>query len=360
MHNNGRRSRFGVGLALYVITFLILSVIFLLFFYEWLSAYEASRPAVPVENYKLDVALNGPPEACYKAFDILDRSFTKEEDIRAFAKEVMEQAEYSRSLTESSENKTIYTIRYNSTPIGSLTLEQTGSKKFQFQSWEVTDASYDFSAFFKEDEVTVPSDYQVYCNGTLLGPSYITEKGILINTLSAYYDDFVSLPSLVTYHVGPCLGIPELLVKDRRGSTVTEEDMNEFAFLDNCTPEEISKLSGFAREYVATYVQFTANVHDSFYYYYNQLRQMTAPDSPLNDRMSQAIQSFGFTTTRSCEIVDDCVNLVMKLDASHFLVDYSYTTETVSPEGSARDTRNVRLVVGIGNNLLLVTTMTYY
>lgn len=360
MQQNNRSSRFGLGLLLYVIIFMILSVVFLLFFYDWLSAYEASRPAGQVELYKATVAAKGPTKECLAAFREVDRKLTDESEIRAFAKAQMDSAVYTRSLTDDTDGKMIYSIRSGKKPIGSLTLEQTGEKKFGFQNWELTEESFDFSGFFKNASVTVPTDYQVKCNGVVLDGSYITQSGIELEILSAYYKDFPSLPSLVTYTSGLCLDDPVFVVTDRSGKTVSEKDFNEIAFLDVCSQEEKERLEAFTWEYLYNYVQFTANVHDGFYYYYNQLRQMTAPDSPLNDRMAQAIQSFGFTTTRSCDIIDYNINLVTRLDSLHYLVDCYYTTQTVSPEGSAQDTRNVRLVVGIGNDLLLVSTMTYY
>ena len=38
------KSRFGTGLIIYVLVFLILTAVGLIFFYDWLEAYELTRP----------------------------------------------------------------------------------------------------------------------------------------------------------------------------------------------------------------------------------------------------------------------------------------------------------------------------
>ena len=147
---------------------------------------------------------------------------------------------------------------------------------------------------------------------------------------------------------------------DGSGSPVSPEDRTEMHFLDTADSGTRIRLSDFAREFVSDYVQFTADVGGSHYVYYSQLQQMIRPGSPLLDRMAQSLGSFGYTTTRSCKIIEDRVNICMSFSRGVYFVDYSYTTETVGSAEAVKDSRNVRLVMEEEGDRLLVTDMTYY
>ena len=356
-----KKAGFGTGLLIYVIVMLILSVTALLLFYDWLGAYENSRPAVAVEHFRQQLDENGLTDACHSALAEVDRALQSETEITAFAENVLDSAVYARSLSGEETGQIVYMMRVDGNNIGKLTLKQTGDKKFGFQSWEVAKEEYDFSSFYSSFSVTVPEDYQVLCSGTVLDRSYITESGIEYATLASYYADYPSLPHLVRYTSGIRLGFSEMEVLDRSGKPVSEKEMTDQHFLDVCNATDKARLSEFTREFMSNYIQFTANVGGGFYYYYSLCRQMVAPDSPLLDRMGQAVQSFGFTTTKSCDVIRDSVNLCTRIDANHYLTDYTYTTEIVSPDGRAQDTRNVRLLIEVSpKDQLLVSLMNNY
>ena len=156
------------------------------------------------------------------------------------------------------------------------------------------------------------------------------------------------------------LGKPEIAVTDGTGKVVPADELTEEHFLDTCSKEDRSRLSDFARTFVFNYVQFTADVGGGHYIYYNEVRQMITQDSPLLDRMTQSLGSFGYTTTRSCNIVDDSVNICCPFGRGVYFVDYSYTTKTVGSGDAVEDSRNVRLVVEDSSGKLLVREMTYY
>ena len=76
--------------------------------------------------------------------------------------------------------------------------------------------------------------------------------------------------------------------------------------------------------------------------------------------MAQSLGSFGFTTTHSCKIIRDSVNICCPFGRNIYFVDYSYTTETVGSGNAVEDSRNVRLVMEDTSGQLLVREMTYY
>ena len=360
MATERKKSCFGTGLLIYIFLFLILSVIALIFFYDWLKAYEETRPYNSVDAYTETIRTKGPGDAVLASLSQVDRSLQSDQEIRFFVADILSRTEYIRSSTLSTPEKLVYSARADGRSIGTVSFEPSEEKRLGFRPWTLASEDYDFSFYLNESTFVIPEDYQASVNGTILSSQYITSDDTQYQSLSAYYDSFPSLPHLVAYTSGKYLGQAEEAVIDRNGKTAEPADMTESVFLDSCTASEKDMLSAFARKFASTYVQFTADVNGSYYYYYNELRQMVSEGSPLLDRMSQALGSFGFTTTKSCDIIEDSVNFCLPMDESHYLVDYSYTTKTVGRAEAVEDSRNIRLVVSDQNGKLLVDSMNYY
>ena len=354
------RSRFGTGLIIYILIFLILTAIGLIIFYDWLDAYEKTRPANAVKAYEESLHEYGLTEAALDSLTGVDRKLQSDKDIIAYTKDLLSQAGLIRSLEKSTADQQVYTVLAEGKKIGMVVFRPTGEKKFNFNAFVPSEEEYDFSAWAETVSVNVPEKYTVSVNGFPLDDSYCTESGVRYKTLQDYYSDYSVLPTMVTYTTGNILGKPEVIITDRSGKTFSPEDLSEAAFLDSCTSEDKARLSDFARDFIYNYVQFTADVGGGHYIYYNELRQMISQDSLLLDRMAQSLGSFGYTTTRSCTITDDSVNICCPFSESVFFVDYSYTTKTVGSGEAVEDSRNVRLVVEESGDRLLVREMTYY
>ena len=360
MASKRKKSRFALGLLIYIFLFLILSVIALIFFYDWLKAYEETRPYNSLNAYTETITANGPGDAVLASLTEIDRSLQSEDKIASYIADILSRTEYVRSSSLSTPEKLVYSAQADGRNIGTVTFEPSEEKRLGFHSWTLASENYDFSSYLNKSSFVIPEDYHASVNGKILSEKYITSDDTPYSSLSAYYSSFPSLPHLVTYTSGKYLGQAEEAVIDRTGKTVNQADMTETVFLDSCTPSDRDRLSVFVRQFASTYVQFTADVNGSHYYYYNELRQMVSEGSSLLDRMSQALDSFGFTTTKSCDIIEDSVNFCLPMDSSHYLVDYSYTTKTVGRAEAVEDSRNIRLVISDQNGKLLVDSMNYY
>ena len=360
MRSYREKSRFGTGLVIYILVFLILTAVGLIFFYDWLEAYELTRPYNAVQAYEDSLHTNGLSENALAALTGIDRKLQTDSSIREQAKDLLDKAVLVRSLAMSAPDKQVYSVRSEGSDLGTVTFRPTGERKFNFRTFVPDEEEYDFSAWSESVTLQVPDDYTVSVNGVALDASYRTESGVRYRTLQEYYDEYSSLPTLTAYTSGNVLGTPEITVTDGSNQLVPAEKLTEEYFLDTCSQEERSRLSDFARNFVFNYVQFTADVGGGHYIYYNEVRQMITQDSPLLDRMAQSLGSFGYTTTRSCTIVDDSVNICCPFGIGVYFVDYSYTTKTVGSGAAVEDSRNVRLVVEDSVGKLLVREMTYY
>lgn len=354
------KSNFGTGLIIYVLIFLILTVTGLIFFYDWLEAYETTRPYNAVKTYEEALHANGLTEGALASLTGVDRKLQNDSSIAVYAKDLLADATLVRSLAKSTADRQVYSVRAEGADVGTVAFRPEGEKKFNFRAYVPAEEDYDFSALAETVSLQVPENYTVSVNGVPLDASYLTDSGIRYSTLRDYYDEYTSLPTLVSYTSGGILGTPEMTVTDASGKPVPAEELTEAHFLDTCTAQDRSRLSDFARDFVFNYVQFTADVGGGHYMYYNQVRQMITSDSPLLDRMAQSLGSFGYTTTRSCNIVADSVNICCPFGKAVYLVDYSYTTKTVGSGDAVEDSRNVRLVVEDNAGTLLVKEMTYY
>ena len=354
------KSRFGTGLIIYVLVFLILTAVGLIFFYDWLEAYELTRPYNAANAYEDSLHENGLSENALASLTGIDRKLQTDSAIQARAKDLLSEADLVRSLAKSASDKQVYSVRAQGADIGTVTFRPTGERKFNFRAFVPAEEEYDFSGWTESVTLQVPDDYTVSVNGVALDASYRTESSVRYRTLQDYYDEYSSLPTLSAYTSGNVLGKPEIAVTDGTGKVVPADELTEERFLDTCSKEDRSRLSDFARTFVFNYVQFTADVGGGHYIYYNEVRQMITQDSPLLDRMTQSLGSFGYTTTRSCNIVDDSVNICCPFGRGVYFVDYSYTTRTVGSGDAVEDSRNVRLVVEDSAGKLLVREMTYY
>lgn len=360
-NNTNKRSRFGIGLLIYVIIFLILAVVALLFFYSFLEQYEASRPYNAIDAFEAEVAANGPTDACIAAFSAVDRNLMSEEEIRSYASAVLSGASYAKSSVKSTEERLAYNIRAGGNVIGTVYFTPGEKGKFGFAPWQKDSEEYDFSAYYTSASYTVPDDYSVSVHGTVLDDSYITKDDIRYKTLSDYYKDYPSLPHLVTYTVPSYPGTQDAVIYNAAGSPVTEADLGESVCLDRCTAQEKEMLTALAEKFITNYVLFTADVRGTHYVYYNELRQMIVLESELADRLATSLSSFGFTTTKECSITSLKYNLFYPLDSSHYLIDCSYTTEIRSATDTDSGSRNVRLVaVQDEKGNLLVESMSNY
>ena len=236
MASNRKKSRFGVGLLIYIFLFLILSVIALIFFYDWLKAYEETRPYNSLNAYTETIAKTGPGDTALASLKEVDRSLQSEAEIKAFVADILSRTEYIRSSTLSTPEKLVYSARSDGRSIGTVSFEPSEEKRFGFSLWALASEDYDFSSYLNESTFIIPEDYQASVNGIILSRQNITSDDTQYSTLSAYYDSFPSLPHLVTYTSGKYLGQAEEAVIDRHGKTVSREEMTETVFLDTCTP----------------------------------------------------------------------------------------------------------------------------
>ncbi len=354
-----RRSRFGLGLLIYVWILLILGGAALFVLQDYLSAYEASQPRYFVEEYEGSLR-EQPPEAACLALDDIDSRIVTEEEKEAWLQEQLAEIHLSKDASLSREEHQVYRIKDAAgEQLGSVSFEPVGQGKYSLPVWGVKEEAFDFSDFYRSEEITVPADYRVFLGEYPLDKRCITEDKIPYAALEECYLHYEGLPTMVRYETPLFVGEPTLRVQDAQGKELSPEELNEDAFLDRCSQEIREKAEEFVPKFIDLYVLYSADIKESYQYYYFQLRPLVQPDSQLYVRLRMAFEGLGYTATKSVSLDSVEINRLTDLGQDRYLADVSYATTVTGSEGPIPMEDHVLLVL-VDNDGTLLADALYY
>ena len=148
-NTTNRSSRFGTGLVIYVLIFLILSAAGLIFFYDWLAAYEATRPIYAVQAYEAQLRSTGLGAETVARLRAVDHEVQSDAEIKASADAILREATLIKSSAQSTGDRQAYQVRAGGNVLGTVYFEAKGEKKFNLLAWIPTEEDYDFSAYLE-------------------------------------------------------------------------------------------------------------------------------------------------------------------------------------------------------------------
>ena len=354
-----RKSRFGLFLLIYVWVLLILGGIGLYKLQDFLNAYEASQPKYVVEEYEGSLR-EAPSEAARCALEEIDSRILSDEEKETWLQERLGEIHLIKDASLSREDHQVYRIRDAAgEELGSVSFEPVGQGKYSLPVWDVTEEEFDFSASYRTREITVPSDYAVLLGDYPLDKHCIAEKNIPYAALEECYLHYKDLPTMVRYETPSFVGEPALRVLDSEGKELGQEDLNEEAFLDRCSPEIREKAEEFIPKFIDLYVLYSADIEDSYRFYFYQLRPLVQPNSPLYTRLRMAFEGLGYTATKDVSLDRVDINRITDLGKDRYLVDVSYATTVTGSEGPIPMEDHVLLVL-IDNDGTLLADSLYY
>lgn len=353
---------FVFGMLIYAAIVLALVIYGLNFFWDYMAAYEASRPYIAVDAY---MELVTDEYVCDRSAELIgqiDHNIQSEEACRqAIRDAVSEGITCAKKTSECTEDRMVYVLRSGKQVIGSFVMEQRGETVHGFTPWAVVEDSFDLSYLITGTvSTTAPSHYPVYVNGNLLTEEYVTESGIEFAELEEFYGDY-ELPTMSTYVAGPCLGEINLTVTDPDGNEVVideQTDMN--VFINNCTEDEIEALDTFTEAYIRRYVTFTSSVNDSRYENYADLVAYMVPDSKLAERMFDAIDGLYYAQSYADKIVSITINHRVNISDGRYMCDVTYVVDTTGRAGVVQTINNVKIIIVETNDGLKAEAMTSY
>ena len=356
------RKRFVIGMVIYAVVFLAIAGAGLAVFWDFIEAYEMSRPMNAVKAYVDSVTEEDFCEGSEELLSQLDSKIqSREEACDVICASVTEPITYAKKSGESTEDCQVYVLRSGKQVIGEFAITAGEADKFGFRVWSVTETSFDFSHLLGQRvSMTVPAEYSVRVNGAVLDDSYITASDIEYTALEEFYDDY-TLPVMATYTADSFLGEMTMEALDTAGNQVliTENtDMNSLLpVCDQTVGDEISRLT---KEFLYNYVAFTSGVGGSISYNYVQVIKYLVPNGELAKRLATAIDGLQYAQSWGDTIKDITINRLVDIGENRYMCDVTYVVETYAKAGLLRTENPVKLIFTETDNGLRIEAMTRY
>ena len=332
---------------LYAVLFLAGTYVGLRYLWDFMDAFEASRPENTINAYMEQVT---PDYICDSSAELIasvDHHIQSEEECREVIKAAVSgKITYAKKTSECTEDKMVYVLRTAGKVIGRVVLEPWGEERYGFTPWAVTEDSFDFS-YLKTGTVsaTVPHTLLVSVNGNVLDESYMTESGFHYEALEAFYGRYENLPTYGSYEAGPCLGEITLQVEDSQGNPVTVDENTDFnAFVDNCSEEELARLESFNQEFIKAYIKFLTSNMNNRVTNHKALKPYLVPGSDLAIRVKNALDGLQFGQSKSDKLVELTVNRAVRISDDRYILDVTYVVDTKGRQGVVQTTNNAQYV----------------
>ena len=358
---NKKNARFWLIIAICALSFLIVTVIGLNLFWDYMAAFEASRPQNAIDRYMAGVtaqSISALPDVLPQGYDT---NLQSEEAARKAIADSIGSITYARNTKLTTDSKMVYMVLSGGRTLGSVTMTVVSTDSYGFSYWDVTDWQYDFSHLVGQAEsITVPEGYPVYANGVALDESYITESDIRYDSIKEFYSQY-DLPALCTYTAGPVLGPITVTVTKPDGTAVQiGEDTDLEQFLNNCTQQELDDVQKFLENFVQKYTDFTSVTGGKGYMQrnYNALVKLMVSGGKLAQRMQEAMAGLTWVTDRNAKVSSVTLDRCLRLEEGRYLCDFTYVVDTRDFEGKKESTSSVRMIVVETQNGLRAESMT--
>ena len=358
-----KKSRFALGMVIYAAVFLLIAGFGLKVFWNYIDAYERSRPKNTMDQYIANLTVQDMVEHCGDWKEAIDSNLQSWEESAAVIREsISGKVTYARKSSACTETSQTYVLRCGPQVIGQVVIAADVPDAFGFTVWSVQEQNFDFSHLLSaQQRITVPSVYRVCANGKALDEGYIVESGIHYEVLEEFYEDY-TLPSMVTYAADGILGDLELTVQDEEGNLISDwENADPTVVLNNCTAQEEAELKQFLDGFLVSYVRFTGSSNQAASLNYAKLRSgYLIPESDLAKRLATALDGLAFAQSYGDKLDEVIVHGLTRIDDDHYFCDVTYLVSTYGKAGKVQTTNNMKLMLTIWEGSLRVESMTRY
>jgi len=362
MTKPGKKNRFALGLLIYALVFLLLTAGGYWVFWQFLDAYELSRPLTAVNDYLSGLT----PEhirGCSRDFlASLDGNIQNEDQAFAVVESALaDEITAAKNSRISTPEKMVYMLRCGEQTIGSVTIVPGEEGAFGFAPWQVLEDSFDLSWLLSEKiSITVPSEFDVLLNGNVLKEAYITEFDIPYPALESFHGEF-AMPTMVTYTADNFLGDLSFVVRNSSGDPVEitpETDMDQF--LPRCSPEIEAELDKLVRSFLVRYTLYSSSYNQEAPDNYAWLNQLLVPNGELSRRLYTALDGLQYIQNLSDEVTSVTINGIYSLSEERYMCDVTYTLRTIGRKGAVEMSHNMKVIYLQTRYGLRVEAMTRY
>lgn len=344
---NKRKNSFYWKLLIYAEVFILLLCFGLIWFWNYIEAYEATRPRNIVDSYMQTLTAERLIERSADLIGSVDPMIQTEDACSQVIQDSLSGGiTYAKHVSESTETESVYMLLSGGKTIGKIKLACTSTDKYGFTHWTVEEESFDLSHLLRDPiSITVPHDYAVYAGDVLLGQEHITETNIPYAELEEFYGAY-DLPYLVTYCAGPFLGDVAVTVNDSHGEPAAVEDgMDMSQFLPRCDDATETALSDFVDRYVEHYVAFTSGGNGTLHENCNKLTEYMVPGGELAKRMYDAIAGLSWVKDRGAKVSGIDIHHSIDIGNGRYLCDLTYHVDTTNFSGAVQVSSSIKLIV---------------
>lgn len=353
---------FWLGMGIYVCVLLTAVLIGLACLWNYLTAYEASRPQTAVNDYMQSLTGAHIADMSQDLIDGIDHGIQSEDECRAVIADALSAGiRCAKNSKESTAQRQIYVLQTGTTVIGRFVITQQAADRYGFLPWAVTEETFDMSYLIGGTvTMTVPADYPVAINGHVLDHSYVTVDNIRYPEIEEFYDEY-DLPYRVTYEAGPFLGELDLIVTDPQGKTVTiNADTDLAQFYHNCTDAQARALDVLTEEFIERYVAFAGSSRNTSRQALDALMACVVEGSGLSARMRYALDGLQFGQSQKDELVSIATHHQVRLAEGKYMCDVTWEVDTTGRKGVVRTQTSARLIVVDTENGLRIEAMYNY
>lgn len=350
------------GIFIYAIVLAFLGAGFLWCFWNYLAAFESSRPETVIGAYLENMTDEHIWEISQNSLPQIDYSIQPEEECRSIiCNAVSGNISYARNVRESSKTKQVYSLRAGEMLIGHAVLTAQPENRYGFTPWQISEEQFDFSWMIKDSiEKIVPSDYRVSVNGHILESEYITDSAVHYPELEEYYSEY-DLPHCVKYEAGPFLGNVEVEVFNQQGElTQFDENTDRTQFFDNCTEEQRKQLVPFVETFIERYAVFSSSTRENCNTNYAKLVTYIQFPSDLLTRLAWAKEGLQYGQSAQDKVVQITPHYMTQLADDTYLCDVTWEVDTTGKKGVVKTETSSCLVIVQTENGLKVREMSNY
>ena len=352
-----RRGAFWQVMLIYALVFLALLPALLRPLWNYLAAYEQSGPDRAMERYldSMDAAhIRALAESDIAALP--QRYQTAEQALEAVEQVMGGQLRYSLKSADTDLRHATYNIRSGDQLLGSVSIARDEDPRFGFAPWEVERESFDFSFLCGDDEITVPGDWTVLCNGVELGDAECADDRVPYAVLEPLYGDSrFTLPVQATYRVTDVMGEAPFTLRDSEGREMPRHaERTEFELLSNCGEEDRARIETLLDAFLQRYIDCLSNASRNVRANYDALKPYILSGSDVDKRVrdnmegQQWAHSGGDTVTARDDL------LLMDLGRGYYLAALDYTLDTVGNRGHIESVNRVLVLMQETNDGLKV------
>ncbi len=357
-----RRWIFPLVLVLYAMVFLGAAYYGLTCLWDYMEAYEASRPHIPLNAYMEQLTAETVCDRSQSLIDSIDHQVQSEESCRQVILQSLSGGiTCAKKSSECTESYQLYVLKSGGKVIGTMEMTRQEEDKYGLAPWKVTGDSFDLSFLITQGKtVTVPSNYPVTVNGNVLGSAYITEKDIPYEALDPYYGQY-ALPTMVTYAAGPFLGESTWVITDPQGAVVEDDSaLAPDVILDNCSEEETAALTAVTDGYIRRYVDFMSCTGGNARNNYYKLAAYLVPGGDLDKRMYAALDGLYWVSDRGAVTSAIDIHRLVNIGDGRYFCDVTYVVDTRDYTGAIQTANHLKIIFLSTEDGLKAETVTSY